>query len=137
MPIACLPMYDLAELKAATDAWWKGLAHAFTREGLRDIPGLLHRSGNYRDSWTRPDLLLGQTCGYPLTHELREKVALVATPCYRARGCEGPQYASIIIVHADSPARDLSDFRGKRLGQCYCTQCLLRRLISPNPETGG
>jgi len=107
-------MYDLAELKAATDAWWNGLARAFTREGIKDVPDLLDRSGDYRDSWTRPELLLGQTCGYPLTHELREKVALVATPCYRAYGCEGHRYASIIIVHTDAPARDLCGFRGKR-----------------------
>src|SRR6185312_8107473 len=33
MAVASLPMYDLPELRAATDAWWKGLARAFRREG--------------------------------------------------------------------------------------------------------
>ena len=31
-------MYDLPELQAATDAWWDGLAQAFRREGLSNIP---------------------------------------------------------------------------------------------------
>ena len=38
MAVASLPMYDLPELRAATDAWWRGLAQAFRREGIADLP---------------------------------------------------------------------------------------------------
>jgi len=107
-------MYDLAEVRAATDSWWEGLARAFTREGLKDIPRELDRGGDYRGIWSRPDLLLSQTCGYPLTHSLRAKVTVVATPHYRAKGCGGPHYASTILVHADAPGASLDDFRGMR-----------------------
>jgi ABC-type phosphate/phosphonate transport system substrate-binding protein len=114
MTVANLPMYDLPEVEAATDTWWKGLARAFRREGISDVPDQLWRGASYRELWTRPDLLLSQTCGYPLVHGLRGKVTLVATPCYSAPGCSGPNYRSVVIVHRDSNARDGSELRGRK-----------------------
>jgi ABC-type phosphate/phosphonate transport system substrate-binding protein len=134
MTVASLPMYDLPEIRDATDAWWSGLAKAFVREGIADVPSSLHREGNYRQAWTRPDLLLSQTCGYPLTHELRECVTLVATPCYAAEGCVGSDYCSAVMVHAESAAQDLSDLRGKRCAASSMTSHSgynsLRKLMS-------
>jgi ABC-type phosphate/phosphonate transport system substrate-binding protein len=114
MTIASLPMYDLPEIQAATNAWWNGLARALQREELKDVPDHLSRGGDYRALWTSPDLLLSQTCGYPFVTELRDKVSLVATPCYSAPACNGPNYCSIIITQEDSPARHLSDLRDAR-----------------------
>jgi hypothetical protein len=38
MASAALPMYDLPELQAATDAWWAGIARAEARRlGYRDF----------------------------------------------------------------------------------------------------
>ena len=45
---------------------------------------------------------------------LAGKVRLVATPCYDAPGCDGPRYSSLIVVHSESPARQLEDIRGAR-----------------------
>jgi ABC-type phosphate/phosphonate transport system substrate-binding protein len=114
MTVASLPMYDLPEIEAATDEWWKGLARAFRREGISDVPDTLWRGQSYRELWTRSDLLLSQTCGYPLMHELRGKVTLVATPCYSAPGCNGPDYCSVVVVHEDSNAGDINDLEGTR-----------------------
>jgi hypothetical protein len=69
--IASLPMYDLPEIRTATDQWWKRLADALRQEGIDGVPDALWRGDDYRMPWTHPDLLLSQTCGYPLTHELR------------------------------------------------------------------
>jgi ABC-type phosphate/phosphonate transport system substrate-binding protein len=107
-------MYDLPEMRAATDAWWRGLARAFRREGIADVPDSLDRRERYADVWTLPDLLFSQTCGYPLTHALAGRVELVATPCYGAEGCEGPGYCSFVIVGADSTASTIGDLRGAR-----------------------
>jgi ABC-type phosphate/phosphonate transport system substrate-binding protein len=112
MTIASLPMYDLPEIRAATDKWWERLAYAFRQEGIADVPDALWRGEDHRMPWTHPDLLLSQTCGYPLMHELREKVSLAATPCYSAEGCSGPNYCSVVIVHDDNPAAELSDLQG-------------------------
>lgn len=114
MPVASLPMYDQPELRAATDAWWQGLAQAFRREGIADVPDSLDRRPAYHDAWLAPDLLFSQTCGYPLTHALVGRVDLVATPCYRADGCEGTSYCSFVVVGADSAASAISDLRGAR-----------------------
>jgi ABC-type phosphate/phosphonate transport system substrate-binding protein len=114
MAIASLPMYDLPELRAATDAWWHGLARAFRREGIADVPDSLDRRPAYQDVWLAPDLLFSQTCGYPLTHALAGRVELVATPCYTAEGCEGPSYCSFVVVNADSVASAIGDLRGAR-----------------------
>src|SRR5262245_1551480 len=114
MALASLPMYDLPELRAATAAWWQGLARAFRREGIADVPDDLERRPSYRDAWPAPDLLFSQTCGYPLMHALAGRVELVATPCYGAEGCEGPSYCSFVIVGADSAVRAIEDLRGLR-----------------------
>jgi ABC-type phosphate/phosphonate transport system substrate-binding protein len=101
-------MYDLPELKAATDALWGAIACR-----VRNAPKALTRATNLHKIWTDPDLLLAQTCGYPLVTSLAGKVSLLATPCYDAAGCEGPAYRSAIIVHIDDPAGSLSVLRGK------------------------
>jgi len=101
-------MYDLPELQAATDALWSALAERIPR-----APKALTRGTNLEKIWTDPDLLLAQTCGYPLVTSLAGKVALLATPCYDATGCEGPSYRSAIITHVEEPANTLSALRGK------------------------
>ena len=57
-------------------------------------------------------MLLSQTCGYPLTHELAGVVELVATPAYSASGCSGANYCSLIVVSEDNPAAGLQDLHG-------------------------
>ena len=108
MSIASLPMYDLPELQTATDALWAAIAAR-----VPEAPKTLTRTTNLEKIWTDPDLLLAQTCGYPLVTSLAGKVALLATPCYDATGCEGPAYRSAIITHVEEPASTLSAFRGK------------------------
>lgn len=99
--IASLPMYDWPEVRDATDAWWKGIAR---RLGT-DIP--LTRQPDHAALWASRDLLFSQTCGYPFTHALAGRLALVATPHYAADGCEGPYYRSIIFARRAIPLHDL------------------------------
>ncbi len=104
-------MYDFPEVRAATDALWRGVAEALERAGLENVPKTLMREPDM-DVWHSKELLLSQTCGYPLTHELAGVVELVATPSYAADGCRGPEYCSLVVVAEDSPAADLRDLRG-------------------------
>lgn len=112
MRIAGLPMYDLPEATAATDAWWAGLARAFRREGVRDVPDRLYRDGSPVEHWLAPDLLFSQTCGYPLVNALAGRVKPIATPCYGAPECAGPDYCSLVVVRAGSPAGGIADLAG-------------------------
>jgi ABC-type phosphate/phosphonate transport system substrate-binding protein len=109
--LASLPMYDLPEVAAATDGWWRGLAAAFRRAGLEEVPDRLRRDVALPGHWLDPALLFSQTCGYPLTHALAGHVRLLGTPCYAAPGCDGPLYRSLILVPEDSPASKLVELR--------------------------
>lgn len=110
---ASLPMYDLPEVRAATDAWWRGLARAFGRAGVHGAPDHLTRGAGARRLWRARDLLFSQTCGYPLTHALAGRVRVVATPSYAAPECDGVDYRSLLFVRADDPAADLAALRGR------------------------
>lgn len=140
MALASLPMYELPELRAATDAWWHGLARAFRREGISDVPDALARRPDYQQVWLSSELLFSQTCGYPLIHALAGRVQLVATPCYAADGCDGSDYRSAVVVAADDPAIDIADLRGTRCAinstdsQSGCN--VLRALVAPLAERG-
>jgi ABC-type phosphate/phosphonate transport system substrate-binding protein len=107
-------MYDLPELRQATDAWWSGLARALRKEGIANVPDALARPPHTEDIWSSEDLLLSQICGYNMVAGWRGRLTYVATPCYAAAGCEGPLYSSVILVSATSPAQSLDDLRGLR-----------------------
>ncbi|CAN5446193.1 PhnD/SsuA/transferrin family substrate-binding protein [soil metagenome] len=101
--ISSLPMYDYDELQAETGAFWGAIA---ARLGVRIQ---LDRDPDHTAAWRRPDLLFSQTCGYPFTHDFKEKLRLVATPHYVVDGCDGPYYQSMVFARE---ARPLESFAG-------------------------
>jgi len=112
--LAALPMYDWPEVRTATDAWWSGIAGHLRAEGFRNVPDALTREPDVYRLWRDPGLVLGQTCGYPLTHELDGDVRVVGTPCYGVEGCEEATYSSAIVVRRRDAAAGLDGLRGKR-----------------------
>ena len=138
--IAALPMYDLPEARAATDAWWAILCQHFRRAGLDDMPTVLTRTALVTDSWTAPELMFTQTCGYPLTHDWADYLQLVATPCHTAEGCDGPTYSSAILVAEDAPARTVEDLRGRHVAyngaHSQSGYNALRAMIAPLAQDG-
>lgn len=133
--IASLAMYDLPWLRPANDGLWDAVALQLREAGIGDIPPALTRETDLDDVWQSRSLLLAQTCGYPLMTELRETVQLVATPRYRAEGCEGPEYRAAIVVRADHPADSLADLRGSWVGvnshRSNSGMNLLRAAVAP------
>lgn len=101
--IASLPMYDYPEFRAATDAWWSGIA----RHAGVDLP--LSRPEAFMAPWSRDDLAFSQTCGYPFTHHFKGQLSLVGTPHYAVSGCEGYRYSSFVFARQK---RDVCDYRG-------------------------
>lgn len=138
--LAGLPMYDLPEVRTATDDLWRGLARAFRLEGLEGVPAGLRRDLPAYDLFEHPDLLFTQTCGYPLTHRLAGRVRLIATPRYAARGCQGPHYTSLIVVRADEPAAVVGEFRGRTVAvnalDSHSGCHALRALVAPLARDG-
>jgi ABC-type phosphate/phosphonate transport system substrate-binding protein len=110
--LASLPLYDLPELRAATDRLWERLAHHLERAGVPDVPERLDRETPYDRIGQARSLLFAQVCGYPFTHADRRHLRIIAAPRYAVPGCEGPMYRSAIVVEADSRAESLADLRG-------------------------
>ena len=139
MRIASLPMYDLPELLNATNALWAAIADRMQKLGI-EAPSTLKRGVPVEKIWTDPELLLSQTCGYPLVNALAGKVALLATPCYDAAGCEGPSYRSAIVVRSDGPAGSLAALRGLvcavNTKDSHSGMNLLRAEIAPLAQDG-
>lgn len=138
--IAALPMYDFAPVRAATDAWWQGIARALRLQGIPDVPKSLTRERAER-AWRHPELMFSQVCGYPLIRSHGTKPQLIATPCYEVPGCEGPDYSSVIVLHADSRANEMEDLRGKIAaisGLDSHSGChILRAMVAPLASRGG
>lgn len=139
-------MYDLPELRWATDAWWTAVAAALREEGAgagiraADIPAALDREVGYRHAWADPDLLLSQMCGYPLMRSFAGRVQLVATPTHSAPGSADGRYTSTVLVPVSSPARTLADLRGLRVAvnepDSHSGMNALRSLIAPRVAAG-
>jgi len=108
--IAALAMYDWPEVQWANDALWSFAGARLRAAGIA-APGTLDRSRSYSAPWLDPALLLAQTCGYPFATRLRGMVQLVGTPCYRAPGCQGADYASVLIASRASGVASLAELR--------------------------
>jgi ABC-type phosphate/phosphonate transport system substrate-binding protein len=64
--------------------------------------------------WRHPDLLLSQTCGFPLMTQLPD-VQTVGCFHYTAPGCNGIHYRSFLVARATDKHPTLADFQGKRV----------------------
>ncbi|OYX46871.1 MAG: hypothetical protein B7Y97_13185, partial [Sphingomonas sp. 32-66-10] len=104
-------MYDFPDVRAATDAWWAGLRRHLGRQGV-EAPEALLRRDDLMEQWADPGLVISQTCGYLLTHQLKGDLQPVATPHYAAPGCDGPMYASVILAGRRHDGARLADFAG-------------------------
>jgi len=109
-------MYDWPEVRDATAELESALQGALV-EALGLTPAQIvawPEELDLAEAWSRPEVLLSQTCGYPLTHALDGRVRVVGAPHYAAPGCDGHRYCSHIVVRRDSGAGDLADLRGAR-----------------------
>lgn len=69
---------------------------------------------NLVSHWRHPDLLLSQTCGFPLMTQLPD-VQTVGCFHYTAPGCDGIHYRSFLVARLTDTQQTLADFKGKRV----------------------
>jgi len=140
MLVASLLMYDRPDVvQRANDALWAALRDRLQSRGL-DVPESLDRSGSHDSYWLRPDLIFGQTCGYPYVEELKGRVRLVATPVFRYAGGNGARRASFIVAREDDPAHSIAELAGKRAAindwLSNSGMNLLRITVAPHARDG-
>lgn len=89
--------------------------------------------------WRASDLLLSQTCGYPLMTQLPD-VQLVGAFELSAPGCRGACYRSWLVAREEDENSALADFRGRRAVanslDSHSGYNALRYLIAPLAQRG-
>lgn len=108
--IAALPMYNITP---SLETEWRGWLSDVLRM-VKPACRIVEPDEELHGFWRRPNLLMSQTCGYPLMHGLHEQVQLIATPRFDAPGCEGAHYSSVLVTRSDAPFDTLASLRGAR-----------------------
>lgn len=107
-----LPMYT--SNRQAVLSLWDVLRTRLVQASCGGVPQALDWPDDLLAHWHDPQLLLSQTCGYPLTHALAGAVQLLGCFHYDAPGCEGMVCRSQLVARAEHGGRALADFRGLR-----------------------
>jgi ABC-type phosphate/phosphonate transport system substrate-binding protein len=133
-----LPMYLGAA--DAVQTLWSVLREALVLKGLQQLPEYISWPQDLHAHWRAPDLLLSQTCGYPLTHALQGQVQLLGCFRYAAPGCEGIYCRSVLIAREESAHLALEDFRNRRVAfnarDSQSGYNALRALVAPLAQGG-
>jgi len=108
-----LPMY--LSKRQAVVSLWDVLQTRLRQAGCAGVPRALDWPEDLLAHWRDPQLLLGQTCGYPLTHALAGAVQLVGVFRYNAPGCDDIFCRSQLVARTEDAGRPLADFRGLRV----------------------
>ena len=64
--------------------------------------------------WLAPELLVSQTCGYPLMTQLRGQVRVIGRPRYALPHSRDGEHCSLLLTHDANPRRALADFYNSR-----------------------
>ncbi len=108
-----MPMYNVTpDVGAAWEALLGAVVRGLRRCGWTDPMRVVPATGELTALWRAPDLLLSQTCGYPLVTELEHDVQVLAAPEFGLPGCAGVDYRSLIVVRQAGGADSLQQLRG-------------------------
>lgn len=130
--LASLPMYSAGS--GANAALWQCVAEQL------NLPATLAQPSDLLAHWLDPELLLSQTCGYPLTHALAGRVQLVGAFAYTAPGCDGLRYRSQLVCRSADAGTPLAGFRGRTVAynseDSQSGYNSLRALVAPLARNG-
>ncbi|MBC7682504.1 MAG: PhnD/SsuA/transferrin family substrate-binding protein, partial [Ferruginibacter sp.] len=133
--LASLPMY--ATGSAANAELWQCVADQLN---IASMPAALAQPADLLAHWLDPELLLSQTCGYPLTHALAGRVQLVGAFRYSAPGCDGLRYRSQLVCRSADAGLPLAGFRGRTVAynseDSQSGYNSLRALVAPLARNG-
>jgi ABC-type phosphate/phosphonate transport system substrate-binding protein len=111
--IATLPMYDLPELAWATDALWAAMRDALRAAGV-EAPDDRSVEDDYHAAWHRDDLVLSQSCGWPLVTELDGAVEVIGAFAYDVPSADGPRYRSLLVTRPELAGEGVAGLATRR-----------------------
>lgn len=123
-----------SRVREAQEAWLQEILKRLDAERLSaaglDLPQL----------WLSPELLLAQTCGYPLKTRLQGKVQVVGRPVYRLPHSGEGNHCSLLLVRQDDPRSTLAEFFGSNgllnSADSNSGMNLLRQRLAPLEQGG-
>lgn len=102
--LANLGMYPFPQIRWAFDRFWEAVG-----ERLDWVPRSLDWDVDLHASWLRDDLVVGQTCGWPLVTDLRDRVRVLGTFIAATPEAEGHSYRSVLVARWPG---EVADFAG-------------------------
>jgi len=130
-----LLMYVSPERVAKAQSRWLSRVLEILGHEQLDAAGL-----DLHGLWRSPQLLLTQTCGYPLMTALRGLVQVVGRPVYELPHAREGLHCSLLVARADDSRRQLADFRGSRglinSPDSNSGMNLLRHAVAPLQKNG-
>lgn len=106
-------MYDWPEIQTYTDQFWVRMHNALANNGV-SVPSRLSRRQT-KSTEHDQQIVLSQTCAYPLVTQLPPSTQLVGTPVYQVDLFKNGQYASAILVRKNDERRTLAEFENATL----------------------
>ena len=104
-----LLMYTAPEpIRVANERWLGRILEHFGHTRL-NAEGL-----SLPELWLSPNLLLTQTCGYPLMTALKGQVRVIGRPRYELPDASAGNHCSLILSRVDDPRKTLADFHNSR-----------------------
>lgn len=100
---ASLAMYPFDGLRSAYDALWTAIRDRLRAAGVDDVPDHLDWDVDLHASWADPQLLLGNTCGWPLVTELEGTVAVVGSFDMQVPFAADGRYRSVLVAAKPLP----------------------------------
>jgi hypothetical protein len=94
---ASLPMYDWPEVSPAWDRLWR-LMHARLGEAGLEADPPLRRTGDFHEGWLDPELIVGQTCGWPFVNGVGDHATAFARFDFGLPDIAAGDYCSRFIV---------------------------------------
>lgn len=105
-PTAAIPMYPFPALRAAYETLW---AHVAAR--VDGLPGTLSWPSDIAASWTDANVVVTQTCGWPLVTELLGRVEVLGAFCHQVPGAHSHRYRAALVATRPGAPGDYSDAR--------------------------
>jgi len=100
-------MYDWPETANSMNNLWSLIADNLRSDGI-NTPHKLSRPEHPSKLWTKPELLIGQTCGWPYANILRGKVIPFARFDYDLADCSNGYYNSVYIGRTETDTQYLA-----------------------------